>query len=223
MKFKVSPSKLYAIFQREGILIKKAAEVGVYSFETSLLRPLIFAGIQCDLYEPVPEFCSSIKKDISNFSNVRLFEFAISNFDGEIELCLAGASTFNSLSKESPAINHDGFNKELARKIVVPCRDFYKQDDGDYDFISIDVEGFEYSVLKRMRSRPVLINIETQSRDYINPRLGSITDWMKENGYRVWFKHNTDTMFIRGNKPKSNFILGINGWLQNKIYFAGRL
>ena len=49
------------------------------------------------------------------------------------------------------------------------------------DFLSLDVEGYEFNVLKGLnirRNRPVFILIEIYNYDYEN-----ITKWMKENNY----------------------------------------
>lgn len=136
---------------------------------------------------------------------------------------MAGPSTFNASQSVSPAINHDGFTRQDASIITVECADFADVDHGDYDLVSIDVEGGEYPILSRMRSRPKVVAIETQSRDYCNPHLGAITDWMVENGYAVWIWNNTDTVFFKGEPP----FLGVKEDLKAKWhsfrYYAGRL
>lgn len=215
--------KLYWAVNKAGLEINKAAEVGVLSFEVSAIKAFIQHGVQCDLYEAVPDFCRDIAVSIAPYKNATLHEVAVSDYDGEMELCMAGPSTFNAAQNVSPAINHDGYDKSKAQVIRVKCVDFAGVDPGDYDLLTIDVEGGEYSVLSRMKSRPKVIALETQSRDYCNPRLGSITDWMLENGYSVWVWNNTDTIFFKG-KPTS---LGLKEDLRAKWhnfrYYASRL
>jgi hypothetical protein len=140
-------------------------------------------------------------------------------------LCMAGPSTFSASLDSTPAINHDGFRKDAAgvKMIDVECRDFADLDPGDYDLVTIDIEGGEFPVLARMKSRPRVLAIETQSRDYVNPQLGAITDWLVREGYKVWFQNDTDTVFIRGERPKLGLVKDIKAWWHSQRYFAGRI
>jgi len=216
-------NKLFNAISAAGIDIKKAAEVGVLSVETSMLKEIMESGIQCDLYEAIPEFCDDIKQKIKGYKQVVLHEVAVSDYNGEMELCMAGASTFNAALDSSPAICHDGLQKSDVRRVKVTCVDFRDIDPGDYDLVSIDVEGGEYSILSRMRSRPKVISLETQSRDYCNPKLGSITDWMLENGYRVWIWNNTDTIFYKGTPPELRFLETLKAKWHSFKYYALRI
>jgi len=219
----LSASKIFDLIIKLGYQINRAVEIGVYSFETSAIKPLIEAGIRCELYEAIPAYARGIKSEIKFFPNTTLFDMAVADYDGEMTMYLAGPSTLNAHQRESPAINHDNFDVKNADSVKVACRDFKGLDDGGYDYVSIDVEGGEYNILSRMNSRPSFINLETQSRDYINPKLGSITDWMWENGYKVWFPNDTDTLFIKGPRKSVGFFLDSKARWHNRKYFGGRL
>lgn len=215
----------YALLMRHRIKTQKVAEVGVLSYAASNLRGFVRAGVECHLFEAVPEFCAQISSATQHLGNVYLHPFAVSDFNGEMELCMAGASTFQSSLSVSPAINHDGFKKSAPSNalIKVPCRDFADVDPGDLDFLSIDIEGGEFSVLSRMVSRPTVLCIETQSRDYVNPRLGAITDWMVVEGYSVWFQNDTDTVFVKGQRPSLGALRELRTRFHCLRYFAGRI
>lgn len=215
--------RLYWAIKKSGIAINKAAEVGVLSFETSAIRGFVVDGARCDLYEAIPEFCDKIAVDIAAYKSTALHRMAISDYSGTMDLCMAGPSTFNAAQSVSPAINHDGYEKSTAKIITVTCVDFADVDAGDYDLVTIDVEGGEYSVLSRMRSRPKVIALETQSRDYCNPRLGAITDWMVENGYSVWMWNNTDTIFFKGKPPSLGIKENLKARWHSYRYYASRI
>jgi len=219
----IHSKKIFELISKAGMTISKAAEIGVYNFETSAIKPLIEHGIKCDLYEAIPTYCEEIEKAIASFQHTKLVNCAVADYNGEMTLYLAGPSTFNATQRESPAINHDKLDVTKATPIIVQCRDFQDLDIGDYDYVSVDVEGGEFNILKRMTSRPAVINLETQSRDYVNPRLGSITDWMVENDYKIWFRNDTDTLFIKSPRKSAGFLLDINARRHNLKYFAGRL
>lgn len=109
-------NKLFEVINSAGVEIKKAAEVGVLSVETSMLREAMQQGIPCDLFEAIPEFCDDIKLKISEFKQVVLHEVAVADYNGEMELCLAGASTFNAVLEHSPAICHDKLQKNAVNR-----------------------------------------------------------------------------------------------------------
>lgn len=205
--------------------IESAAEVGVFRYSDSSIRFFCELGCKCDFYEAVPDLCDVIATDIEKFSRARLIRGAVSDYNGTMVLCMAGPSTFSASLESTPAINHDGFRKdgEGVKKLVVECRDFADFDPGDYDLVTMDIEGGEFPVLSRMRSRPRVLAIETQSRDYVNPQLGAITDWLVREGYKVWFRNDTDTVFVRGERPNLGLARDIKAWWHNQRYFAGRL
>jgi len=48
-----------------------------------------------------------------------------------------------------------------------------------------------------MTSRPFFISLETHGREYRNPFMPQINQWMTENGYVEAFKGATDTYYLR--------------------------
>lgn len=216
-------SKLINAFENVGFTPHKAAEIGVYSVGSSVLRPYFGSSTECHLYEAIPQFCQQIRLDTRAYGNVSLHEMALADHNGTLALYLAGSSTFSTTQKNSPAIDHDAFQKEGADVLTVECRDFAEVDPGDFDFVSIDVEGGEFAILNRMKSRPKFVSIETQARDYINPKLGSITDWMVENSYKVWMWNDTDTVFCQSPLVRQSLVERLKAARHNYQYFAGRL
>ena len=188
-----------------GIPVQHAAEIGVFSYGDSAVKGYGDAGIPCDLYEAVPRFCEHIAIDTREHPNVQLHRFAVSNRNGTLDLYLAGhvgGSTFAAGQATSPALVIDRFVPDEAHKMTVPVRDFAEVDAGNYDVVSIDIEGGEWDVLQRMTSRPIVLAVETHFRNYVNPHLSEITDWCRTNGYRVWYLTKSDTVFFRGEPPK---------------------
>ena len=48
-----------------------------------------------------------------------------------------------------------------------------------------------------MLSRPNIISIETHGGYYINPYINEIKQWMTEYNYILWFKDNSDSVYIK--------------------------
>lgn len=204
------------------LAIRKVAEIGVFRYQCSVVREFIEAGLECHLYEPVPTFCDKIEEELGRYPLSKLFRFALSDTDKEIELYLAGdvgASTFSAELTVSPAILNDHFKPSKELTLTVQCRDFSKVDPGDYDLVSIDVEGAEWPIIKNMKSRPVFLAIETHFRNYRNPNLAQIYHWAITEGYHLWYVDESDSIFIRGELPKRPFFERLaNKWKIRKIY-----
>ena len=48
-----------------------------------------------------------------------------------------------------------------------------------------------------MASRPDVISVETHGAAYLNPHLDDIEAWMHENGYAVFFRDKSDSVYVR--------------------------
>jgi FkbM family methyltransferase len=173
------------------------AEVGVYLPESSNILGFIKDGVRADLYEPDPECIVKMKEYFKDNSNVRIFPYAIFAEKGSIRLYRDGASTFAADLKSSPALANDRYQPAPEDIFYAEARVFSDFDDGTIDLLSIDTEGCEWYVLMHLKSRPLVISLETGWKKYRNPFLSLIRDWMKENGYRKWYRDRSDTIYLR--------------------------
>ena len=73
------------------------------------------------------------------------------------------------------------------------------------DFIKIDTEGSEWYVIKHMSSRPDVISIETHGGYYVNPYIREIKKWMDDYNYKLWFKDNSDSVYVKKDVIKINY------------------
>ena len=74
-----------------------------------------------------------------------------------------------------------------------------------------------------MVSEPMVISIETNARDYVNPHLQEITDWLSEKGYCIWFKDQSDTIFIKKDSVGLSFFERLGARRHSAKLFSGRL
>ncbi len=79
----------------------------------------------------------------------------------------------------SPAQVNDDYQIRKEDRFQVGCVRFDEIDDGSIDLLSVDTEGSEWYVLKYLKSRPLVISVETHGKSYLNPFFGEISAWME--------------------------------------------
>ena len=161
-------------------------------------------GWDCVLVEPNPDLCAKLRAERSG----QVFECAVSNMDGTAILQLAeganGAHALSTISQEAAArraLRRHGYD---TRPVEVSTRrlDAILEEAGfsGIDFISIDVEGHELSVLEGFsldRWRPTVIIVEDNSlwgehrvKSHLRER-GYIR--FHRSGVNDWFTHESNT------------------------------
>ena len=190
-------NKLTKKLKGKGYAPYHICEVGVWHPKTSNIKHYIEKDIKTLLIEPDSESIALIKKEWGDKKNLILKTFACTDFEGTIDLHKAGSSSFISSCNNSPAIVNDSFDIKSNISTKVDAKKFSSEDPGDIDLISIDTEGSEWFVIKNMLSRPNIISIETHGGYYINPYINEIKQWMTEYNYILWFKDNSDSVYIK--------------------------
>ena len=204
MNFKKN-KKIYLKVKEKNIETSIVCEVGVYLPETSNIIDFISDGKKTILVEPNPPAIVAINNFFKDFSNIKLYPFAIYKHNGKLTLSNAEASTFVSDLPASPALINDSYQQDSSKNVEVECRLFSEIDEGNIDLLSIDTEGCEWYVLETMISRPKVISIETHGKFYINPFMDKIANWALVNGYKIWFKDKSDTVYYKSDLFKVSF------------------
>ena len=181
----------------KGFVPAHVAEVGVWHPHTSNIYSYIVAGVRTTLVEPDPESIAMIKSEFGKRGNVTLHEVAVCDFHGHVELCKRDASTFVSLLTSAPAVANDGCDIQQTERFTAEARLFNDIDDGTIDLLSVDTEGSEWFVVQNLVSRPAVISLETHGGVYVNPYLDELTSWLSANGYVLWYKDKSDSVYVR--------------------------
>ena len=187
---------LYQRVAEKGINVSHVCEVGVFEPATSNVLGFINQNIRATLVEADPEVARRVEQYFSGHP-ITVHPVAVWDYSGRQKLARASASTFVVGVKSSPTLANDNYQINEANTVDVDGVVFSAIDDGTIDLLSIDIEGGEWYVLKHMVSRPSIISIETHGKNYVNPFMTEIADWMRQNGYRVWYKDNTDSVYSR--------------------------
>lgn len=172
------------------------AEVGVHRPRNSNVYQYIVGGVRCTLVEPNPDSVEEIREHFAGLPNVTLHPIAICQADGPVELVRRGPSTHLRGIERSPAAVNDRYVLDERDVCVVEGRTFDAVDDGTIDLLSVDVEGSEWFVIRKLRSRPRVITLETHGARYRNPYLAEIEEWMSANGYRLLYRNTSDSTYV---------------------------
>ena len=190
--------ELYKKVISKKISIHHVCEVGVFLPEMSnILDFIVKDRLRTTLVEPDTRSIAAIREYFRDYNNVTLLPYAVYEYHGVLELVQRNASTFVSTLPYSPAQINDNYDIRQEDTFTVECRKFDELDEGSIDLLSVDTEGSEWYVLKYMKSRPLVISVETHGKSYVNPFFKEITGWMAANGYERWWMDKTDTVYYK--------------------------
>ncbi len=195
--------KIFRKLAAKNLTFTHICEVGVFLPEYSNVIDFIKKGIRTTLVEADPLVAQKIREYYAGYP-VTVHAVAIFDYNGTIELSRASQSTFVSSVKSSPAIVNDGYRPRESDVFTTECRLFSEIDTGDIDLISIDIEGCEWYVIDKMSSRPKVISVETHAKSYINPHMARIAKWMDDNGYELWYKDLSDSVYVQSSLFKAS-------------------
>lgn len=178
------------------IVVEAGAQFGEDTIIMSALWPkgTIYA------FEPSPETYDKLVGTVSNLSNVKTFNCALSNLNGQFSFYLAGGAS--SLRKPSKCFNDDYFHADLEHPIVVSAKklDDWAAENGihEIDFLWFDMEGNEINALNgslESLKRVKLIYTEVNFQRFWEE--GAIYQelkaWLAENGFeQIWIEYVPD-------------------------------
>jgi FkbM family methyltransferase len=199
-----------------GVCIEIGANDGVND-STSLYFEKI--GWQCVLVEPNPVLCQMIRKT----RNAPVFECAVSDKRGTATLLVAegaerahGVSTIRAEEQAQDTIKSYGFTYRPVQVHTRTLDEILTESKltSRIDFVSIDVEGHEFEVLRGFsieRWNPVVILVEDNS----NFEDTAVSHYLKQFGYirfirtgvNDWYAHRTNKELVNwSSRSRYNWI-----------------
>lgn len=143
-------------------------------------RVKIFLELQADVVaiEPQEKCTQILKKVFGSNHHLRIIQKAVGEREGEAEIMISDSDTLSSMSPEwIEAVKESGrFSEYLwdkKQKVQITTLDHLIQQHGIPQFIKIDVEGFEYQVIRGLSHPIPLISLEFVS-ERIEPTLNCI-------------------------------------------------
>ncbi len=197
---------------------KDALDIGVYRGVYSYKMSESFKNIHS--FEPNPLLFPYLNKNLKKIvKNIKLYNYALSDVNGETELRLPLRS--NSIFKDNieelfqlgAATMHPNNDISKFKKVAINTRRLDDiQIDNNVGFIKIDVEGHEKNVIVGgksliMKDKPVML-IEIEERHTKKPIKETI-NFIKEMNYECFYLNKDELIKIENNYNKvvgNNFI-----------------
>lgn len=141
---------LKQLIKKYDMNIKNIIHVGGHHGHEVKLYKEINPDCTVEIFEPHPDTFSIMKNNISSFTKINCHNIALGSIERTMELFIetANQGQSNSLLKPKYHINqypHIRFNNTI--EVPVKTLDSFELGH-DYNFVSIDVQGFELEVLK---------------------------------------------------------------------------
>ncbi|MFM9073441.1 MAG: FkbM family methyltransferase [Cyanobium sp.] len=186
---------LYNFFNRKrsGFYVEIGAFNGVELSNTYFFEAIGWDGI---LIEPDP---SLYRQCLLSRPNSKVINAAASDREGSLQFTCATGREWLSFSGEDKAREERIIaNGGTINKLQVPCltlNEILKDVHGEIDFVSLDVEGHELSVLKGFdldRFRPRVIVIEQNDLDTDSP----VSNLLRHHGYRKKLHLGSNSFYV---------------------------
>lgn len=198
--------ELYLGYKKEGFFIEFGAYDGEEVSNTSGLADLGWRGI---LIEPVSKYYLKCKERHKN-NMVKVINCAIGGENGTTTIYVGGplstikndvVNKFNSMDWSKGIHRGEKEKIEMKKLDTILTEEYVPK---NFDVLSIDVEGYEWEVLKNFDIKmwlPKIVIIELHDNN-VNYDLewedcNRIIQYFDENGYRVVFKDFSNTVYIR--------------------------
>jgi FkbM family methyltransferase len=178
---------------RDPMKFKHIAEVGCDGKIS--LHEFITPESRVQIFECNPDHLREIKRHYGDMPNVTVHPYAMWKEKGKVRFNLEGATSYVE-GVQSPLLANDMFRTPEQQIIEVEARTFDEFDDGTIDIMDIDIEGAEWYVIEKMKSRPSVITIEMSWKAYVNPHTKEIEKWFSDNMY-FKFKEEKAVHFYR--------------------------
>lgn len=132
------------VVPKNGVFIDVGANIGAICIEVAARRP----DITVFAFEASPKVYLFLKENLNqnNLSNLKIFNLAVHEFGG-IQLPFYSPTELNGKGSFAPV-----FTKIAEQVTTVRLDDFFAERGVKPNYIKIDVEGFEYQVLKSMET-----------------------------------------------------------------------
>lgn len=194
-------------YKENGTFIEIGANDGQSFSNTCFLADIGWHGVYV---EPIKEYYQKCKTRHENNKNISVINKAISSKDHEITiykggvLSTASKKAYDNFKKMSWASNHFSGEKESSEAITLQKLLETNNIKPYFDLMVIDVEGFEWEVLKNFKidqwhPKAVIIELHDTNPNYkcLKQDCDNIVDYFKYHNYKPIYKDASNTIYTK--------------------------
>ncbi|MBI2135145.1 FkbM family methyltransferase [Candidatus Woesearchaeota archaeon] len=209
------------IIKERGTVVDIGANIGYYALMESQL-----VGKKGRVYaiEPVPDNIASLKKNIglNDYSNIEVFQMGIGEKNKTAKMNITSYSNWHSFLHQRNVIG------KLDVKVVT--LDNFLKNRKYPDFIRMDVEGYEFQILKGMKNtlkkkKPLKLFIELHPHIMNKSQTKFLLKTLKDNGFETSLVIKCLTVTEMKVKKRSEYDLSfmkINDMLEDAHFLTGK-
>jgi len=165
LSIQVYPSEVNNILRNVCLDINKVLDIGGNIGQFSVTLKNLIPNSHIDVFEPNPDIFEMLTKNTSYYDNINVYNYGIGNPAANNRLnYVKGKSAIGSIFADNAKHN----NKNLKTIGVNLVKDVKKiTHSASYDLVKVDVEGFEYDVIKELsnvKTKLLFIEISGTSR-----------------------------------------------------------
>jgi len=188
-----------------GIFVEVGAYDGDYVSNTSCLADLGWKG---HYIEPVPKYYNKCINRHKQNRHTKVSNFAIGAYNGRIQINVSGP--MSTIDKETEKVfknlawSKDHISNQYIDVDQITLDSYLATNDVErsFDLLVIDVEGYEWEVLKGLdiqlwNPKMVIIELHDQNPDYphLMEQCQHIVKYFEANAYRVIYKDFSNTIY----------------------------
>lgn len=191
-------------YRKKGMFVEVGAYDGIRYSNTSPLAQLGWAGIYV---EPVPKYFTKCRQNYVNYPSITVLNYAVGACSGKVQVHIGGVLSTISLQSLQNYKNLGwwiGTGKTVTVSMVT-LEDLLRENSvfPRFDLLVIDVEGYEWEVLKNFPLDywdPIMVIIElhdiSPNYTFIRDQCLQIVDYFRGYKYRVAWKSPGNTVYI---------------------------
>jgi FkbM family methyltransferase len=162
---------------------------------------IFMAASKVLLFEPNPKFYQELLKNYGQYPQITIYNIGIYKEPGKFKFFDVWACTYLA-ELEKPAVKEiNNYKEKEEDAFYANCALFNGFDNGKIEMLLLDCEGCEWFILEDLKSRPVIISVETHCthNNYKHPDSDKIFAWMTINNYVLLAHNESDSVFINRN------------------------
>jgi FkbM family methyltransferase len=180
-------------------------DVGAHYGETALRYNTLFPGASIYSFEPFPDSVVKFRQNVREYSNIKVFEHALSNVQGESILYSNSSDATNSLldsnKTDSWIDNETKTNDTITVKTDTVDSFCQRMNIGSIDILKLDVQGAELLTLQGASGmlQGKKINLIYTEVEFIEiykgqPLFHDITTYLLQYGYKLFGLYTAHTL-----------------------------